>query len=114
MNYVDIIARQTEMQDLGMLMQKESQELQDEKIEFAHSHTSLDATHRLTELQIDLALNYDKRDHAILTLTKDSVTMDITIDEFNGIGQFLQKHNDCIFSYMSEITKTEDEADEEK
>ena len=125
MNYTEIIERQEEMQTVGMAMQKESQELQDGKIEFAQSHTSITLREDLDpksdldfetgleqNLSVQLTLNYDRADPDIIELNADNETIILTVDQFNKVNMFLQKHNDVIFSYMSEITKKDDEVED--
>ena len=103
MNYVEIIARQEELQN-------ELNELQQTRIEAAQSHTSLVTDHTVGDLEIGLDLNYDDMDAQVLTLKDrcgDILMLDV--EQFNEIGMFLQKYNDAIFSYMSELKKVDED-----
>jgi len=106
MNYVEIIERQDELQ-------KELQELYQNRIESAQSHTDLMLTEDLGEgISISLNMNYNSKEHYIITIQAGGGEVTLTIEDFNRLGTCLQKHGDAIFSYMSEITKEEDEANE--
>ena len=103
MNYVEIIARQEELQI-------ELNELQEARIKCAQSHEDVTAELDLGEgITVELTLDYDFRslDIICLTDTSDNDMVLLSVDQFNKINQFLGKYNDAIFSYMSEITKVD-------
>lgn len=107
MNYVEIIERQEELQ-------KEMQELQEERVKIAQSHMSFKHQIKINDkLDIYLDLDYDKKDERILSIATDTDAIHLSVEDYNHISAFLQKYNDAIFSYMSEITK-EDEDDKEE
>ena len=114
MNYTEIVERQEEMQTVGMAMQTESQELTDAKIEFAQSHSSMSLSETLeVGIEVSLELNYEQPNQDIIIIADAAcTTIKLTVDQFNKINMFLQKHNDVIFSYMSEITKEDDDVAE--
>jgi hypothetical protein len=105
MNYVEIIARQEELQT-------ELNALQAERVASAQSHTTINTGTKLTSgLELVLDLNYDHHDAQIISLHHDDEPVDtyLSVEDYNEISQFLSKYNDAIFSYMSEITKTDDD-----
>tara|TARA_R110000824_G_scaffold198546_4_gene382564 strand:+ start:298 stop:660 length:363 start_codon:yes stop_codon:yes gene_type:complete len=114
MNYVEIIARQEELQT-------ELNALQAERIASAQSHTSIKTSTMLTSgTELTLDLDYDSRyqDDQIIMLDDApesggdrtaGETIYLSVEDYNEISQFLSKYNDAIFSYMSEITKTDDD-----
>lgn len=107
MNYVEIVERQEELQT-------EMNELQGARIESAQSHTSLATDTMAGNVNCVLSLDYDSMDPMILKLATDNGVVSLSVEDFNAVGAFLQKYNDAIFSYMSELNKPdEDETKEE-
>mgnify|MGYP003637964811 CR=1 FL=1 len=105
MNYVEIIARQEELQT-------ELNALQAERVASAQSHTNINTGVKLTSgLNMNLDLNYAGHDAQIISLHHDDEPIGtyLSVEDYNEISQFLSKYNDAIFSYMSEITKTDDD-----
>ena len=102
MNYVELIKRQE-------VLQTELNELQAKRTELAQSHTSLVTDTVAGDVEIVLSLNYDTKDLKILKLATDNGVVSMTVEEFNQVGLFLQKYNDAIFSYISEINKEDEE-----
>ena len=103
MNYVEIIARQEELQI-------ELNELQEARIKCAQSHEDITVELELGEsITVELTMDYDSRSLGIITLTdtREGDIVLLSVDQFNKINQFLGKYNDAIFSYMSEITKVD-------
>lgn len=103
MNYVEIVARQEELQT-------ELQELQQARIKCAQDHEDVVAAHA-GNVSIELTLKYDEKNSDIIYLNKDGGEVRLSVEDFNEINQFLGKYNDAIFSYMSEITKVEEDAE---
>ena len=105
MNYVEIIARQEELQT-------ELNALQAERVASAQSHTNITTSTTLSGgLKLTLNLDYDEQDGLIIALGDEDEPVDtyLSVEDYNEISQFLSKYNDAIFSYMSEITKTDDD-----
>jgi len=101
MNYVDIIARQEELE-------VEMKELQAARIAAAQAHENVIVSESIGNgTSVELAIDYENMDSDIISLHEDkSFSICLTVEQFNKINQFLGKYNDAIFSYMSEITKT--------
>ena len=104
MNYVEIVARQEELQT-------ELQELQQARIKCAQSHEDVHADHEGKSISVGLDLNYESKATEIITLKKGDDYVSLSVEDFNEINQFLGKYNDAIFSYMSEITKVEEDVE---
>jgi len=101
MNYVDIIARQEELE-------VEMKELQAARIAAAQAHEDIIVSESIGNgASVELHIDYGTKDSDIIVLNKDDGIC-LTVEQFNKINQFLGKYNDAIFSYMSEITKTEE------
>ena len=101
MNYVDIIARQSELE-------VEMQELQAARIAAAQSHENIFAKEDISDnVSVELDINYDNMDASIINIDDHAMeaALFLTVEQFNKINQFLGKYNDAIFSYMSELTK---------
>ncbi len=110
MNYIEIITKQEALAAQMEANKAEFDELTKARIAVAQSHISLEAEHKVGDLEIELDLDYDERGEHILSLLRGDNHINLTVTEFNGISAFLGKYNDAIFSYMSEITKkVEDE-----
>ena len=108
MNYVELIARQTELQNTGMEMQQELHELQKLKYEMSLEHNDLEITEDLgNSVGVSLNMTYLAKDHDIITIKVEDDEVTLTVEDFNKVGGFLQLHGEAIMSYMGEITKVE-------
>ena len=105
MNFVEIVERQLELQ-------KELQELQQARIASAQAHEDVHADHEGESISVGLDLKYESKATDIITLKKGNDYLSLSVEDFNEVNQFLGMYNDAIFSYMSEITKVEAEAEE--
>lgn len=113
MNYVEIVARQTELEAEMMASNEELQDLQRARIACAQANEDLSITHE-GAVTVALTLDYSSDNKEIVAVTKGDSTINLTVEDFNEINMFLNPYNDAIFSYMSNITKEEeDDADEE-
>tara|TARA_R110002153_G_scaffold1367_4_gene7049 strand:- start:137 stop:463 length:327 start_codon:yes stop_codon:yes gene_type:complete len=102
MNYVEIIARQEELQI-------ELNALQAERVASAQSHTSIATETHGDGVTVGLTLDYKDLSEKVINVTTGGQTVLLSVEDYNMISQFLSKYNDAIFSYMSEITKTDDD-----
>lgn len=107
MNYVEIIARQEELET-------ELQALQAERVSAAQLHETLEVGFDVDDLNMRLSLDYVGKENRILRIERDGKEIFLSVEDFNRLGGFLQKYNDAIFSYMSEANKEDkDEEGEE-
>ena len=104
MNFVEIVNRQLELQ-------KELQELQQERIASDQAHEDVHADHEGESISVGLDLKYESKATEIITLKKGDTYVSLSVEDFNEINQFLGMYNDAIFSYMSEITKVEEDVE---
>lgn len=121
MNYIEIVDRQSVVEAEMMERQEELQSLQQLRIAEAKKHEDLAVTHKLTsgkEVRIDL--NYtDGDDETNIFDIEDAgeeCSLSFSPEDYNEMSNFFSKYNDAIFSYMTEITKVEEddkEADKE-
>ena len=108
MNYIEIVARQEELQ-------KEMLELQEARVASAQAHEDIQAEFATEEgVNVKLTMNYGSGDSDILMLdnyNEFDKAIHLTVGDFNEISQFLGKYNDAIFSYMSELDKEKADTD---
>jgi phage terminase large subunit-like protein len=98
MNYVEIIARQQELQ-------KELQDLQEARIACAQAHEDVVTEIHDGDLTVGLTIEYDNDDTRIISVEKDGEAVHLSVEDFNKVNTFLGMYNDAIFSYMSEKAK---------
>lgn len=103
MNYVEIIARQEEIQ-------AELVTLQEQRIASAQGHESFNTESEVDGTTVALSLDYDGRSDKIITVSAGDQSVSLSVEDYNMVSQFLSKYNDAIFSYMSEITGANDAA----
>ena len=114
MNYVEIVARQSELEAEMMERQEELQKLQQERIAVAQQHEDLQASQVLSSGDsVDISLQYGGGDSNIFCYNQDGKTVVFSPEDYNEMSQFFSKYNDAIFSYMSEISKPSDSEEEE-
>ncbi len=107
MNYLEIIKRTEELET-------ELQDLHKARIESAQSHSDLHVSIDLeTGISVDLDLDYSELERDVVTIKQGDAIVSLTPGDFTEMGMELQKYNDAIFSYMSEIEKQEAVAAEE-
>lgn len=104
MNYVEIIERQE-------VLQKELQELQEKRVKIAQEHNDMEIHETLSdEVSLDMVLSYDgSKTLRVVRLTQGGQTVTLEPEELNKTIMVAQKYNDVLFSYMSEITKKDDD-----
>jgi hypothetical protein len=112
MNYIEIIARQE-------ALQIELNALQAERVASAQSHENiLESIYLTSGTKLTIDLDYNMRSDQVIILSEDEEEggdhtsgedIFLSVEDYNEISQFLSKYNDAIFSYMSEITKTDDD-----
>ena len=117
MTYVEIVARQSVVEAEMMERQEELQKLQQERIAVAQAHEDLIVTHELTSgKRVQIDLEYATGDARIFTISEDLgdnvVNISFSAEDYNEMSQFFSKYNDAIFSYMTEITKDDEDVTE--
>jgi len=105
MNYVEIVAKQEELT-------KELNELQQARIASAQSHENITVSKDIGDLEASLFINYSEDDVEIV-LSSDSEAVNITVEQYNQINEFLGKYSDAVFSFYSHKEKEAAEKVEE-